>query len=493
MGQSPPSETYNYRGDGLPFFQGKAEFGHPHPTINMYCSHPNKIAKAGATLLSIRAPVGPTNIAQRECCIGRGLAAFHPCDGIEPKFVLHLFRNIEPIISGKGTGSTFKAIGKSFIEGMKFDLPPLDEQRRIVAKVEELFSELDKGIESLKTARRQLEVYRQSVLKQAFEGKLTSQWRAENKDNLETPKQLMARIKRKRGARYEKRLNEWKAAVEAWKKGGGPGKKPLKPPKPNEVSRLSLVKTESLPTLAEGWSYFHLGLMIDEPKYGTAKKCGYNYQGTGVLRIPNVISGAIDDSDLKGAQFNEDEKQIHALEAGDVLLVRSNGSIAIVGKCALISKADEQYLFAGYLIRLRNNPEILLPEYLAALLSSHLLRSQIEEKAKSTSGVNNINSHEIQSLIIPLCSPSEQEAIVERLSSSLSATNAVVAEIDNHLLKAKALRQSILKRAFSGQLVAQDPDDEPASVLLDRIKSERKQKAESGMVRRRTRKKRAAA
>ena len=414
---------------------------------------------------------------------------------ISSKYMMYVINSprTRTAIEAVKSGSTRKRISRGNLSRVEIPLAPQNEQLRIVGKIDELFSELDKGVERLKTARRQLQVYRKSVLKQAFEGKLTSQWRTENKDKLETPKQLLARIKRERAARYEKRLKEWEAAVEAWKRGGRSGKKPLKPPNPNNVSRLSLEKTESLPILPEGWSYFHLGLMIDEPKYGTAKKCGYNYQGTGVLRIPNVIGGAIDASDLKGAQFDEDEKQIYSLESGDVLLVRSNGSISIVGKCALISKSDEQYLFAGYLIRLRSNPAILLPEYLASLLPSHALRTQIEYTAKSTSGVNNINSREIQSLIVPLCSPGEQEVIVERLSSSLSATKAVVAEIDNHLLKAKALRQSILKRAFSGQLVPQDPDDEPASVLLDRIKAERKPKAKSGMVRRRTRKKRATA
>ena len=150
MGQSPDSKTYNYIGNGLPFFQGKAEFGDLFPTINLYCSQPNKIAKQGATLLSVRAPVGPTNLAKYECCIGRGLAAFHPCGGIEPKFILHLFRSMEPVLSGKGTGSTFKAVTKGFVEGLECNLPPLPEQRRIVAKIEELFSELDKGVESLK-------------------------------------------------------------------------------------------------------------------------------------------------------------------------------------------------------------------------------------------------------------------------------------------------------------------------------------------------------
>ena len=253
MGQSPPSTTYNRSGDGLPFFQGKAEFGDLYPTVNIYCSQPNKIAKQGATLLSVRAPVGPTNLAQQDCCIGRGLAAIHSCGGIAPKFLLHLFRSIEPEISDKGTGSTFKAITKGFVEGLHFGLPPLNEQRRIVAKIEELFSELDKGIESLKAARAKLNVYRQAVLKYAFEGKLTAQWREENKDKLETPEQLLARIKQEREARYEQQLKEWKAALKKWEESGKSGKKPAKPKPVNDPSPISQEDREHLLDLPDRW------------------------------------------------------------------------------------------------------------------------------------------------------------------------------------------------------------------------------------------------
>ena len=490
MGQSPSSRTYNHSGDGIPFFQGKAEFGDLYPTVKVYCSRPQKVAKQGATLLSVRAPVGPTNLARRDCCIGRGLAGLHPCEEIEPKFLLYLFRNIEPVLSGKGTGSTFKAITKGFIEDLEFNLPPLAEQHRIVAKIEELFSELDKGVESLETARTQIKVYRQAVLKHAFEGKLTAQWREENKDKLETPEQLLARIKQERKARYGRQLQEWKAAVKEWEESDKSGKKPPSLSKLKEISRLSLDETRSLPYLADGWSYLRLGLVIDEPKYGTSKKCDYNYAGTGVLRIPNVIGGVVDASDLKGAHFEEDEKRTYTLKNGDVLVVRSNGSIAIVGKYALISKADERYLFAGYLIRLRCNAAVLLPDYLAALFSSHLLRIQIEYKAKSTSGVNNINSSEIQSFIVPLCSPSEQKVVVELLSTCLSAVDDIEAKIDNQLLRAYALRQSILSAACAGQLVAQNPSDEPASILLNRIKAEKDQSGKNGETTKKTKKKR---
>ena len=117
----------------------------------------------------------------------------------------------------------------AFLKKSKLPLAPQNEQRRIVAKIEELFSELDKGIESLKAARAKLNIYRQAVLKHAFEGKLTAQWREENKDKLETPEQLLARIKQEREARYEKQLQEWKAAVKEWEEGGKLGKRPAKP------------------------------------------------------------------------------------------------------------------------------------------------------------------------------------------------------------------------------------------------------------------------
>ena len=442
-----------------------------------------KVMPAGSVHFSSRAPIGYVVISSEQLATNQGFKSLVPAPGISNEFVYYYLMASRAYARKRASGTTFLELSGRAFGSLPIPLAPTVMQHRIVAKIEELFSELDKGIGSLKTARRQLEVYRQSVLKHAFEGKLTAQWRAENKDKLETPEQLLARIKRERAARCEQQLKEWKAAVEEWKKGGESGKKPLKPLKPKDVLRLSLDEMESIPTLDEGWSYLRLGLVIDEPKYGTAKKCDYNYEGTGVLRIPNVISGAIDASDLKGAHFDENEKQIYALKTGDVLLVRSNGSIAIVGKCAVISKTDERYLFAGYLLRLRSNPEALLPDYLATLLSSHLLRTQIEYKAKSTSGVNNINSSEIQSLIVPLCSRSEQEAVVDRLFNSLSATNAAVAEIDAVLLKAEVLRQAILKKAFAGQLVAQDPNDEPAAVLLKRIRAEREKAAKNNRAR----------
>ena len=427
--------------------------------------------------------------------INQDLKAITPCAGIDAEFLASALRAFQRHILKECSkhGTTVHSIEVPRLQAFSVPVAPTQEQRRIVSKIEELFSELDKGVESLKTARAQLKLYRQAVLKHAFEGKLTAQWREENKDQLEKPEQLLARIEQEREAQYERLLREWKADVKTWEEGGKLGKRPTRPPKLRKSSQPLLAEAEILPPLPGGWAYLRLGLVIDEPKYGTSKKCDYNYEGTAVLRIPNVVRGVVDASDLKGAHFAEPEKRTYALRNGDILVIRSNGSISIVGKCAIISKGEEQYLFAGYLIRLRSNPVALLPDYLAALLSSHLLRTQIEDNAKSTSGVNNINSSEIKSLIVPLCSLSEQEVLVERLSANLSEIDAIESDIDNQLLKASALRQSILKTAFAGQLVGQDPGDEPASILLDRIKAEKKQASESRETSKRIRKKKSAA
>ena len=133
MGQSPPGETYNNEGDGLPFFQGKADFGDRYPTTRKWCSVPARIAEPEDILLSVRAPVGPTNLARENCCIGRGLAAIRANPAIASQGYLSWFLTYqEPFLSQQGQGSTFAAIKRNEVGGIKVPLPPLSEQRRIV-------------------------------------------------------------------------------------------------------------------------------------------------------------------------------------------------------------------------------------------------------------------------------------------------------------------------------------------------------------------------
>ncbi|SOH95227.1 Type I restriction modification DNA specificity domain-containing protein [Monaibacterium marinum] len=346
-------------------------------------------------------------------------------------------------------------------------VPPLNEQRRIVDKIEAMFERVDKGVENLQAARAALGLYRQSLLNSAFEGRLTADWRAANADKLEDPKALLARIQTEREARYATALHDWQTALEDWRSGGEEGKKPAKPKRPRDIP------VTSIDLGLNGWAKIPLGLMIDTPSYGTSKKCDYDGGAYGVLRIPNIGAGRIDATDLKKADFDDNEAEQYSLIEGDILTVRSNGSLSIVGKPALVTAQDTGNLFAGYLIRIRANSDSLRPQYLAHIMTEPHIRGQIEAKAKSTSGVNNISAKELQDVNIPICSPAEQTEITRILDERLSAADTMKAEIDDALKRAEVLRQSILKQAFSGKLVPQDPDDEPAAALLARIKVER--------------------
>lgn len=167
-GQSPESKYYNTNGIGVPFFQGKADFGELYPSVRVYCSQPTKIVEKDDILLSVRAPVGATNLAPGKVCIGRGLTAIRPSSKLNLRYVLHFFRYFETRLQAKGTGTTFKAITQDVVKNTIVPVPSLPEQRRIVARIEELFSELDSGVETLKKTKQQLAVYRQAVLKAAF-------------------------------------------------------------------------------------------------------------------------------------------------------------------------------------------------------------------------------------------------------------------------------------------------------------------------------------
>ena len=151
MGQSPDSSTYNKERNGLPFFQGNADFGEIHPSVRMWCSKPTKIARENDILISVRAPIGALNIANCECCIGRGLAALTVNNDIcTREYLWYALSSKIDELNSKGTGSTFKAVNKSTLSETEIPLPPLDEQRHIAAT-------LDKVTDLISKRRQQLD------------------------------------------------------------------------------------------------------------------------------------------------------------------------------------------------------------------------------------------------------------------------------------------------------------------------------------------------
>ena len=300
-----------------------------------------------------------------------------PGDELHPKYLYYFCCSFNFKELDKST--TIPSLAKRDLLQIQMPVPPLNEQERIVSKIEELFSKLDASVAELQTAKEKLKVYRQAVLKEAFD----------------------------------------------------------------PVSKESIFLKD----------------IIEKPRYGTSKKCSYAYKkgSKAVYRIPNICyqNGSIDHKDIKYADFSEDELKNLDLMENDLLIIRSNGSVSLVGRSSIVRAEDCEATFAGYLIRLRlKKPSDVLSKFLHYFLESHTARTYIEHVAKSTSGVNNINSDEIGNLPVPKCDDFNMQAkIVEKIETNLSICDSIEQTIDTSLQQAEALRQSILKQAFEGRLV----------------------------------------
>lgn len=304
------------------------------------------------------------------------------------------------------TGSTQEALTDTKAKELKILVPPLNEQKRIVEKLDKLLARVDEAKARLEKIPVIIKRFRQSVLNAAVTGELTKDWREKNGIDDNTW--------------IEKNINE----------------------------------------------------VILDLRYGTAKASVREKLGFPTIRIPNIGEFNLNVVDMKYTNLSNNEFEKLKLQVGDILLIRSNGSVSLVGKSAIVRESEQEFVFAGYLIRLRVDQKKINPEYLNFVLHSTAIRKQIEIPARSTSGVNNINSEEVRSLkfLLPL-QLEEQKEIVQRVEALFKKAD----EIEERYKKAKAfvdkLTQSILAKAFRGELVPQDPNDEPAEKLLERIKA----------------------
>ncbi len=226
---------------------------------------------------------------------------------------------------------------------------------------------------------------------------------------------------------------------------------------------------------------YTIGALAEDIRYGTSKKCSESSGTTPVLRIPNIGNGSVIQSNLKYADFEEKELEKLKLKSGDLLLIRSNGSVDLVGKLAVVTDVDLNYLFAGYLIRVRLDTSQINPQFAAFCLRSPELRLIIQNIARSTSGVNNINSKELSSLKVPLPALEEQTEIVRRVEQLFIHAATIEKQVQAALARVNNLTQSILAKAFRGELTEQWRKNNPelisgensAEALLEKIKAER--------------------
>lgn len=430
MGQSPPSHTYNVEGKGLPFFQGKAEFGPLHPTPVKWCSEPGKIAQAGDVLISVRAPVGPTNLCVEESCIGRGLAAIRPKNNAPSQYVLYWLKLTARQLAEQATGTTFAAISGTTLRNHPIPFAPMDEQRRIVAKIEELFSRLDAGVAALKRVQAALKRYKASVLKAACEGQLVPQDPSD-----EPATALLSRILDERRARWEAILRT-------------NGKDPKRAKYEEPIAPI----TNVLPTLPDDWCWASLSQVSWDAGYGTSQKCEYEADGPPVIRIPNITAGSFDLGDLKHATLADELPLDGDLSIGDFVVIRTNGSKDLIGRAGYVRQPfSTPHYFASYLIRYRLL-STQIGDWLAAIWDSGFLRGQIEQSAATSAGQYNVSVGSLNRIVFPLPPLQLQKHIIAELDRQLSILSKLDLSCQFNLDRASRLRQSILSKAFNGQL-----------------------------------------
>lgn len=423
--------------------------------------------KSGAsTLLNQRA------ILAKDSYIVSHIAAASPSEGVESKWLYYFLKLVDFATLAHATNMPSLPLSRA--KAIVIPVAPYAEQARIVAKIEELFSELDKGIESMKVARAKLNVYRQAVLKHAFEGMLTAQWREENKDKLETPELLFSRIKKEREARYGQQLQEWKAAVKEWEVGDKSGKKPTKPKPVNDPSPISPKDQERLLDLPDRWAWVRFGQLFSvSPQNGVYKPASEYGSGTQIIRIDNFYDGRLTRrTGFKELRLSNEEIKKYKVQNSDLIINRVN-SIEFLGKCALVEDLTGNIVFESNIMRCRVIEDVISKAYVVAYLASHEGRNRLCENAKHAVNQASINQTDVSNTLIPITFMEEQILIVQKIKQKLSKSDALISQIEDQLKKVEALRQSILKRAFSGQLVSQDPNDEPASILLERINAEK--------------------
>lgn len=235
--------------------------------------------------------------------------------------------------------------------------------------------------------------------------------------------------------------------------------------------------------LPEGWLWTTLKALSWDAGYGTSEKCRYESDGPPVLRIPNIVDGNVDLNDVKHAVGRQRVANDAVIEPGDLLVVRTNGSRDLIGRAGLVrTRFDRPHYYASYLIRFRLVRFGVLPQWVACAWHSPILRGLIEERAATSAGQYNVSLTALADVSLPLPPLAEQERILEEVDRCLSIVAMSTSVLGGALGRADALRRAILARAFDGKLVPQDPTDEPARVLLERIRKETAATAEAAAV-----------
>ncbi len=430
-----------------------------HISEEAIASSSAKVFPRGSVALAMYgATIGKASILGIDAATNQACAVGLP-DAVGAEFLYHFLISQTQAFTDAGKGGAQPNISQGIVKEWPICVPPLAEQTRIVAKLEELLSDLDAGVAELKAAQKKLAQYRQSLLKVAVEGQLTADWRARHTP-AESGVQLLKRILTERRARWQARQLDKFAAQ------GKP------PPKDWQAKYPEPVAPEStgLPELPQGWVWATVDQLaaIGTGVTPLRSKTAYFEQGS----IPWVTSGALNKETVSQAtelvtELALNECRLELYPAG-ALLVAMYGEGKTRGKCSelLISATINQAIAALVL----EETALQCKQY----LKNFLLNSYEKMRQQASGGVQpNLNLQIVRSIALPLPPVSEQVEIGHAIAEQFEVIDRQLESVVLALRQSTAQRKNILQAAFSGQLVPQDPADEPASALLARIRAER--------------------
>ncbi|GMV26426.1 MAG: hypothetical protein AMXMBFR58_24570 [Phycisphaerae bacterium] len=380
---------------------------------------------------------------------------------IDRKFLrLAINQNLVEYIRAAHGGAGLAHITKGRFEQSQLLLPPLHEQIRIVAKIEELFSDLDAGVAALERVRANLKRYRAAVLKAAVEGHLTKEWRKQHPAT-EAAVKLLERILAERRAKWEQdQLRKFKEA----------GKTPSKGWK-EKYEEPGASSNDAGTLLPPTWCWATLEqLTIRGPQNGVYYPKSQYGRGTPIIRIDDYQNDSSRTaSELQLVEAPAADVETYGVRVGDIIINRVN-SITHLGKCLVIEPKHLPAVFESNMMR-QSLASDVVPTFAALYLKSGVGNSRLIANAKWAVNQASINQTDVGNTPVPLPPFAEQAEIVAEVDRRLSVAAAAEQQVEHALQRASRLRQAILKRAFEGKLVPQDPSDEPAAALLARAKA----------------------
>lgn len=365
-------------------------------------------------------------------------------------------------------GSTMKHINRGPFLAHRIPLPPLEEQIRIADKIDELFSELDNGIEELETAQKKLELYRQSLLKSAVEGELSKEWRENQTEVSETGAQLLSRILKERHKRWEQeKLKEF-------------AEKGKNPPKDwqDKYPQPAQPDTTNLPLLPEGWVWASLdmiGEIVSGVAKGTKRATPVPMREVPYLRVANVQRGYLDLTEIKTILATEKDINQLTLKEGDILF-NEGGDRDKLGRGWIWKSEIENCIHQNHVFRCR----LYEPNFVPELISYHgntFGKLWFERAGKQTTNLASINMGILKRFPVPVMPILEQNFIFDYIQSNLDMVDSQLEQNSELIKNCSKQRTNILNQAFQGKLVTQDPNDESAQILLQRIQQQREVEA----------------